>query len=51
MLKLRKATSCLTVGKDFYLAHVPERIAPGNAIKEFVESPRLIGGVGSNSTK
>lgn len=36
---------------DFYLAYVPERIAPGNALKEFVESPRLAGGIGSNSTK
>jgi len=36
---------------DFYLAYVPERIAPGNALKEFVESPRLVGGIGPNSTK
>ena len=35
----------------FYLAYVPERIAPGKALKEFVESPRLIGGIGPNSTK
>jgi len=36
---------------DFYLEYVPERISPGNAIKEFVESPRLVGGIGPNSTK
>ena len=36
---------------DFYLAYVPERIAPGNALKEFVESPRVVGGIGPNSTK
>jgi UDP-N-acetyl-D-mannosaminuronic acid dehydrogenase len=36
---------------DFYLAYVPERIAPGKALKEFVESPRLIGGVGVKSTR
>jgi UDP-N-acetyl-D-mannosaminuronic acid dehydrogenase len=36
---------------DFYLAYVPERIAPGNALKEFVESPRLVGGIGPNSTE
>jgi len=36
---------------DFYLAYVPERIAPGNALKEFVESPRLVGGIGPKSTK
>jgi UDP-N-acetyl-D-mannosaminuronic acid dehydrogenase len=34
----------------FYLAYVPERIAPGNALREFVESPRLVGGIGPNST-
>jgi len=36
---------------DFYLAYAPERIAPGNALKEFVESPRLVGGIGPKSTK
>ncbi|MEM2914345.1 MAG: nucleotide sugar dehydrogenase [Candidatus Bathyarchaeia archaeon] len=36
---------------DFYLAYVPERIAPGNAVKEFINSPRLVGGVGPKSTK
>jgi UDP-N-acetyl-D-mannosaminuronic acid dehydrogenase len=36
---------------DFYLAYVPERIAPGKAIKEFAESPRLVGGIGSSSTE
>lgn len=46
-----ESLSGLTADKDFYLAYVPERIAPGNAIKEFVESPRLIGGIGPNSTK
>jgi len=36
---------------DFYLAYVPERIAPGNALREFVENPRLVGGIGPKSTK
>jgi UDP-N-acetyl-D-mannosaminuronic acid dehydrogenase len=35
----------------FYLAYVPERIAPGNALGEFIRSPRLIGGLGQNSTR
>ena len=43
--------SGLKAETDFFLAYVPERIAPGNAIKEFVESPRLVGGIGPNSTK
>jgi UDP-N-acetyl-D-mannosaminuronic acid dehydrogenase len=41
----------LAAEEEFYLAYVPERIAPGNALTEFVESPRLIGGIGPNSTR
>jgi len=37
--------------KDFYLVFVPERIAPGKAIEEFIKGTRLIGGVGKNSSK
>jgi UDP-N-acetyl-D-mannosaminuronic acid dehydrogenase len=43
--------SGLMAESDFYLAYVPERIAPGNAIKEFIENPRLVGGVSPNSTR
>ena len=43
--------SGLTADIDFYLAYVPERVSPGNALKEIVESPRLVGGIGPNSTK
>ena len=46
-----ESQSGLKADIDFYLAYVPERIAPGNALKEFVESPRLVGGIGPNSTK
>ena len=46
-----ESLSGLKAEEDFYLAYVPERIAPGKAIKEFVESPRLVGGIGPNSTK
>ena len=45
-----ESLSNLEVERDFYLAYVPERIAPGKAITEFVEGTRLIGGVGQNST-
>jgi UDP-N-acetyl-D-mannosaminuronic acid dehydrogenase len=41
----------LKAESDFYLAYVPERIAPGRALQEFVESPRLVGGIGPNSTR
>ncbi|MEM5822818.1 MAG: nucleotide sugar dehydrogenase, partial [Ignisphaera sp.] len=43
--------SGLKVEEDFYLAHVPERIAPGRAIEELLHAPRVIGGVGPRSTE
>ena len=43
--------SGLKVEEDFFLAHVPERIAPGKAIDELVNVPRVVGGVGPKSTK
>ncbi|RLI87258.1 MAG: hypothetical protein DRP01_02325 [Archaeoglobales archaeon] len=43
--------SGLSVEKDFFLAHVPERIAPGRAIEELLHIPRVIGGVGPKSTR
>jgi len=46
-----QSSSQLKAENDFYLAYVPERIAPGNAIKEFIESPRLVGGIGPNSVR
>jgi UDP-N-acetyl-D-mannosaminuronic acid dehydrogenase len=46
-----ESLSGLKAETEFYLAYVPERIAPGKALEEFVESPRLVGGVGPNSTK
>jgi len=48
---LLESLSGLKVDTDFYLAYVPERIAPGKALQEFIESPRLVGGIGPNSTK
>jgi len=42
--------SGFNVEEDFYLAYVPERIAPGNAIKELCNIPRVVGGIGPKST-
>jgi len=42
--------SGLRVEEDFYLTHVPERIAPGKAIEELLNAPRVVGGVGPRST-
>jgi len=49
--KLFLEQSGLKVESDFYLAHVPERIAPGKAIEELLSVPRVVGGVGSRSTE
>jgi len=43
--------SGLKAEEDFYLAHVPERIAPGKAIHELLHEPRVVGGVGARSTE
>jgi len=43
--------SGLRVEEDFYLAHVPERIAPGRAIDELLNMPRVVGGAGLRSTE
>jgi UDP-N-acetyl-D-mannosaminuronic acid dehydrogenase len=39
------------VEEDFYLAHVPERIAPGRAVEELLSMPRVVSGVGPRSTE
>jgi len=43
--------SGLKCGIDFWLAYCPERIAPGKALKEFVENDRLIGGYDTESAE
>ena len=48
---LLEELSGLKCESDFYLAYVPERIAPGKALKELVENTRLVGGIGEKSTK
>lgn len=39
------------VGKDIYLAHVPETIIPGNMVNEFMTNKRLIGGATPTCTQ
>lgn len=43
--------SGLKAGKDFYLAHCPERVLPGNTLKEIIENDRVIGGVTPGSAQ
>ncbi len=45
VLPLLQRLSGLKVGADFWLAHCPERISPGVALKTFKERARLVGGV------
>jgi len=37
--------SGLTMGIDFFVAHCPERVLPGQIFKEIVDNNRIIGGV------
>lgn len=39
------------LGKNFYLAFCPERIAEGKAIDEIISLPQIVGGVDRKSTK
>ena len=43
--------SGLTVGKDFFLAYSPERIDPGNVKYNIWNTPKVVGGIDSTSTK
>ena len=41
----------LKAGKDFHLAFSPERVDPGNAKWKIVNTPKIVGGVGPESTR
>jgi UDP-N-acetyl-D-mannosaminuronic acid dehydrogenase len=43
--------SGLKAGQDFLLAYTPERVLPGQIIKELTTNPRVIGGIDDTSTK
>jgi len=43
--------SGLKAGKDFYLAHCPERIDPGNKKWTVENIPRVVGGINKKSTE
>ena len=49
--KLLERRSGLKCGTEFWLAHCPERMAPGNGLNELATNPRLIGGVDDPSTQ
>ena len=39
----------LIAGIDFYVAHCPERVLPGNIFKELIENDRVLGGINTLS--
>ena len=43
--------SGLKPGKDIYLAHCPERVLPGQILKELIGNDRVIGGVNQKSSE
>lgn len=43
--------SGLLCGRDFYLAHAPERVLPGRILEELTQNDRVIGGVDEESTE
>ena len=45
------ARSGLEAGRDFYLAYSPERVLPGQILRELIENARVIGGITSESAK
>lgn len=40
-----------TPGQDIFLAHAPERVLPGSALREVVENARIVGGVTERCTE
>lgn len=49
--KILEKRSNLKCGTDFWLAHCPERMAPGNGIYEFTKMTRVVGGVDERSSQ
>ncbi len=43
--------SGLIAGKDFYLAHSPERIMTGYSLSRYREFPKIVGGINPESTQ
>lgn len=43
--------SGLTAGVDFYLAYSPERVLPGQILREIIENARVIGGINEASSQ
>jgi nucleotide sugar dehydrogenase len=51
LVPILEETSSLTVEKDFFAGYSPERIDPGNKVWGFVQTPKVVSGVGIESLK
>ncbi|MCY6353845.1 nucleotide sugar dehydrogenase [Clostridium sp. ZS2-4] len=51
ILPILEEKSGLKCGRDFYLAFSPERVDPGNLIYKTRNTPKVVGGVGKDSTE
>lgn len=51
LLPILEEGSGLKCGEDFFLAYSPERVDPGNKIYKTRNTPKVVGGVGKDSTE
>lgn len=51
LLKPILEKSGLRAGEDFYLAYSPERVLPGQIIRELIENARVVGGINPASAE
>lgn len=51
MATLIEEVNGLKAGKDFYMAHAPERVMPGRIFKELVYNSRILGGIDEESAE
>jgi UDP-N-acetyl-D-glucosamine dehydrogenase len=51
LVPLLEVASGLTAGEDFYVVFAPERIDPGNTRYTVKNTPKLVGGIGAESTR
>lgn len=51
LLPILEEASGLKCGQDFFLAFSPERVDPGNSLFKTKNTPKVVGGVGKDSTE
>lgn len=51
MARALEEVSGLVCGKDFWLACCPERLTPGNSVRDFINNDRIIGGFDAQSAR